>query len=81
MSETLPTKKELETAKKKIKSIDFITITREGLPSKTFYEIIRWWNSNDGKGVTIFPDMGGAMYSKIKETTTKTTTKNILSHE
>jgi len=136
MSETLLTKKELETAKKKIKSIDFITITREGLPSKTFYEI-NWTqyeitlknliaqkeleedskfpqigeseqteeytgnqdspnggNCDNGNGATRFPDLGNmyspiggystpligeAIYNKIKETTTKTTTKNTLS--
>jgi len=37
--ETLLTKKELENAKKKLKDLVFITITREGIPAKTYYEI------------------------------------------
>jgi len=37
--ETLLTKKEIETAKKAIKKLKFIKITREGIPAKTYYEI------------------------------------------
>jgi hypothetical protein len=37
--ETLLTDKELRTAKKKIKEIDFIKVTVEGVPAKTYYEI------------------------------------------
>lgn len=39
MEETFLTKKELENAKKLIKNLDFITVSREGLPAKTYYEI------------------------------------------
>ena len=39
MDETYLTKKELENAKKLIKKLTFITVSREGLPAKTFYEI------------------------------------------
>lgn len=39
MEETYLTKKELETAKNLIKKLDFITVSREGLPAKTYYEI------------------------------------------
>lgn len=39
MEETYLTKKELENAKKLIKELDFITVSREGLPAKTYYEI------------------------------------------
>ncbi|PHO10311.1 hypothetical protein CPG37_04495 [Malaciobacter canalis] len=37
--ETLLSEKELRNAKKLIKKLDFITVSREGLPAKTFYEI------------------------------------------
>jgi len=39
MSETLLSKKELETAKKRIKNLSFIEVTREGIPAKTYYKI------------------------------------------
>ncbi len=39
MEETLLTKKEIENAKKLIKNLDFITVSREGIPAKTYYEI------------------------------------------
>lgn len=39
MEETLLTEKELKNAKKLIKNLDFITVSREGLPAKTYYEI------------------------------------------
>ena len=39
MSETTLTEKELRNAKKLIKKLPFITITREGNPQKTYYEI------------------------------------------
>ena len=39
MEETFLTKKELENAKKLIKNLDFITVSREGIPAKTYYEI------------------------------------------
>ena len=39
MNETMLTKKELELAKKRIKKLNFIKVTREGIPSKTYYEI------------------------------------------
>lgn len=39
IEETLLTKKELENAKKLIKNLDFITVSREGIPAKTYYEI------------------------------------------
>ena len=42
MEETLLTKKEVENAKKLIKKLDFITVSREGIPAKTYYEID--WN-------------------------------------
>ena len=37
--ETLLTEKELKSAKANIKKLDFITVSREGLPAKTYYEI------------------------------------------
>lgn len=43
MEETFLTKKELENAKKLIKNLDFITVSREGLPAITYYEI-NWEN-------------------------------------
>ena len=42
MEETFLTAKELKTAKSKIKELDFVIVSREGLPAKTFYEID--WN-------------------------------------
>ncbi len=39
MSETLLTENELRTAKKRIKNLNFITVTREGIPGKTYYKI------------------------------------------
>lgn len=39
MEETLLSEKELRNAKKLIKNLDFITVSREGLPAKTYYEI------------------------------------------
>jgi len=39
MEETLLTEKELKNAKKLIKQLDFITVSREGIPAKTYYEI------------------------------------------
>jgi len=41
MDETLLTEKELRNAKKLIKSLDFIEVTREGIPAKTYYKI-KW---------------------------------------
>lgn len=37
--ETLLTENELRAAKLKIKKLSFITVTREGIPAKTYYEI------------------------------------------
>ena len=39
MEETLLTEKELKNAKRLIKNLDFIAVSREGLPAKTYYEI------------------------------------------
>ena len=39
MEETLLSEKELKNAKKLIKQLDFITVSREGIPAKTYYEI------------------------------------------
>ena len=39
MQETLLSKKELENAKKAIRKLDFIKVTREGLPAKTYYQV------------------------------------------
>lgn len=39
IEETMLTKKELEAAKKKIKKLSFIKVTREGIPAKTYYKI------------------------------------------
>lgn len=39
ISETLLTEKELKLAKSKIKKLEFVTVTREGIPAKTYYEI------------------------------------------
>lgn len=41
MDETKLTEKELRNAKKLIKNLDFITVSVEGIPAKTFYEI-KW---------------------------------------
>jgi len=38
-NETTLTKKELENAKKHIKNLSFVSVTREGIPAKTYYEI------------------------------------------
>ena len=37
--ETTLTEKEIRNAKKLIKKLDFITVSKEGIPSKTYYEI------------------------------------------
>ena len=52
MEETYLTKKELETAKNLIKKLDFITVSREGLLAKTYYEI--HWE----KMLSSFHDLG-----------------------
>lgn len=39
MQETLLTDNELKTAKKKIKAVSFVSVTREGVPAKTYYAI------------------------------------------
>ncbi|AQW81384.1 hypothetical protein CPIN17260_1095 [Campylobacter pinnipediorum subsp. pinnipediorum] len=39
MAETMLSKDELRSAKSKLKNLDFLTISREGIPAKTFYEI------------------------------------------
>jgi len=39
MSETMLTEKELRNAKKSIKDLGFITVSREGVPAKTYYKI------------------------------------------
>ena len=39
MEETSLTENEVRSAKKKIKALPFISITLEGIPAKTFYEI------------------------------------------
>ena len=39
MSETTLTERELRTAKKLIKKLPFITVSKEGIPAKTYYEI------------------------------------------
>ena len=37
--ETFLTEKELKNAKSKLKKLSFITISREGIPAKTYYQI------------------------------------------
>ena len=39
MKETMLSERELKTAKSKIKQLPFITVTREGVPAKTYYSI------------------------------------------
>ncbi len=39
INETFLTQDELKSAKRKIKNLAFITVSLEGLPAKTFYEI------------------------------------------
>lgn len=39
MAETHLTQNELRAAKTKLKSVDFITVSREGIPAKTYYSI------------------------------------------
>lgn len=82
--ETLLSKKELENAKKLIKKLDFITVSREGIPAKTYYQIDwdKWVTCLTQKGSTDTPK-GGNCYTpngetnivKSKETTTETTTE------
>ncbi len=128
MEETELTKKELETAKIKLKKLDFLEVTREGIPAKTYYTI-NWekyekslldfvvGNKFPQKGETVentddkednipqieaenengetsfhergkldstkggnwIPRKGETIYSKIKKTSSKTSSKNILS--
>ncbi|MDD3775705.1 MAG: hypothetical protein PHV08_07100, partial [Sulfurovaceae bacterium] len=128
MEETELTKKELETAKIKLKKLDFLEVTREGIPAKTYYTI-NWekyekslldfvvGNKFPQKGETVentddkednipqieaenengetsfheggkldstkggnwIPRNGETIYSKIKKTSSKTSSKNILS--
>ena len=63
MEETYLTKKELETAKNLIKKLDFITVSREGLPAKTYYEI--HWE----KMLSSFHDLGKLETTKGGNTT------------
>ncbi|MCK9550429.1 hypothetical protein [Aquamicrobium sp.] len=126
MEETELTKKELETAKIKLKKLDFLAVTREGIPAKTYY-MINWEKyektlrdfvvgnkfpqkgetgentddeednipkieADDKNGETSFhkrgkldstkggnwiPQKGETIYSKIKKTSSKTSSKNL----
>ncbi len=83
-SETLLTKKELENAKKLIKKLEFIIVTREGIPAKTFYEIDwdKWVTcltqsgcKDSTKGGNCDTPKGETNNDISKETTTETTTE------
>jgi hypothetical protein len=84
IEETMLTKKELETAKKKIKQLSFISITREGIPAKTYYQIdwelyqkeLEKWTSNIPQNSNInIPQKGETGLLQKGETITKTNTK------
>ena len=67
-------KKELEQAKKKIKTLPFINVTREGVPAKTYYEID--WVKYEEMVNLAYPKGGNKIPQKgetITETTTETT--------
>jgi hypothetical protein len=86
MAETLLTKKELELAKKSIKKLSFIEVTRDGVPARTFYEIsweswetsLRELGKQDSpKGGNCAPRKGETINDvSLTETTTETTTES-----
>jgi len=76
MDETHLTTNELRAAKKLIKDLNFITITREGVPAKTYYKIS--WEQYEISLVELTKlDCAISLNSasEIHETITKTTTK------
>lgn len=86
MSETLLTEKELKNAKKLIKELDFISVTREGIPAKTYYEI-DWekfqtcLDQSDNTDGTNGPNCSGPkgkpiIVKSLTENTTENTTEN-----
>jgi hypothetical protein len=74
--ETRLTASELKTAKSKIKDISFITITREGVPAKTYYKI-NWdlYYNSLAKFAKLESAKQPNSNSEIRQTITKTTTK------
>ena len=80
------TERELKTAKSALKKATFITVSLEGLPAKTYYKIdweeyIKVLSSLLACDKEIVPTghdgIVPTIYSKIKETTTETTTKTL----
>jgi len=79
--ETYLTEKQLRGAKTKIKSLDFITVTIEGLPAKTYYEID--WNAYEksvqttlDKRAELEPTKGRNTDVQKGQAITKSTAKN-----
>lgn len=92
MKETGLTENELRGAKKKIKQIPFLTVSVEGVPAKTFYEIdwieyektaTKSENSSFVKltklGSLNSPTCNSEIHGTITETTAETTTETTLS--
>ncbi|RYA23915.1 hypothetical protein CRU96_05770 [Malaciobacter halophilus] len=92
IEETFLTRKELENAKKLIKKLDFITVSREGLPAKTYYEIDwnemlsslhQWGKLENPKGGNTTPQKVETLlpqtgkHSIYTENTTENTTESI----
>ncbi|DAB40788.1 MAG TPA: hypothetical protein CFH81_00330 [Sulfurovum sp. UBA12169] len=85
-TETLLTKKELENAKKLIKNLPFITVTREGIPAQTYYEIDweKWVTCITETGNTVSTIGGNCTPQNVEtnivlsltENTTENTTEN-----
>jgi len=81
IEETQLTKNELRTAKKKLKELDFITISVEGIPAKTYYKIS--WKTYETSLVKLTKQLECNSLNSDSEfnetntnTTTNTTTKN-----
>ena len=83
MGETLLTENELRSAKKKIKALPFISITLEGVPAKTFYEInwdiYKLFMNNEIQNPQLDAwnprNKGCEIHPSITESTTETTTE------
>jgi len=87
MEETLLTENELRSAKTKIKKLDFISVTREGIPAKTYYKIdwekyetslVKFTEQKELKEQTQFSEIHETNKNNNfnTETTTKTTTES-----
>lgn len=78
MNETLLTANELRGAKLKLKKLDFILITREGLPAKTFYdfEIVNFTNKISEISENKFSGINSS-YNIVHKNTTESNTPQV----